>query len=451
MTNTKGIFRLSRRKRFAQIDTHCLEDENLSWKAKGMLAYLMSRTDDWATRVQHLKTVSTDGRIATASGLRELIENDYARRRQPRDDKGQLQPVEYWIVEAPPKVLKRRMPDDEYAAFIEQWKKWPSPHEDEESHKGETEEPQSENLIVDEKPQSGNLITDENKPQSENLIADESPQSENLITGEKPQSGNPSAGDPHADNLQLRKNEYTYEGLTYDRSGQSVSQSRASNTNDQGSSKPTDGPTDRPAIDSTVEEFVEWLAARSGVDWGEGLRIDISERFKPWDGPAGREWLLKKVDRLAGRFSDIGVADMVMKDLAAGECPKPRDTEIRAAHRQAARDSEEQQSSESRGESPQKERETLILEVAENEWGRALLDLRDKISAENFEAWFQCISCGGLIDEETLVLLVDDSFFQAWIEDNYRDLIEDALTQVFEREIEVELRVREHVEIQRPE
>lgn len=456
MSNTKGIFRLSRRERFAQIDTHCLEDQNLSWKAKGMLAYLMSRTDDWMTRVQHLKTVSTDGRIATASGLRELIENDYARRRQPRDEEGKVKAVEYWIVEAPPEVLRQRMPEEEYQAFREEWEKWPAPHkekEKEDTESEESDEPQSGNLIADEDPQSENLIADENDPQSGNLIAVKTPESENLIADENPQSGNPHADDPHADNLQLRKNDLTKEGTTYDRSGRSVvGRSRAIEDVATEEKTPTDEPTDRPSIEEGTERYVEWVALTWEVDWSQELREDISGLFAPWDGPAGRAWLEQKMKRLAGKYSDIGVADMVRRDIQAGECPPP-----------APVDDEKSADDESggnvggtvrkHGESAsdgQSERQVVRLDAAKDEWGGALLELREMVSEDNFRRWFEKLEMGGRYaeDEERFLVLVEDDFYKAWLEDNYLDLLEKALGNVVGREVNVELVVDGAVEVE---
>ena len=59
-------------------------------------------------------------------------------------------------------------------------------------------------------------------------------------------------------------------------------------------------------------------------------------------------------------------------------------------------------------------------------WNVALDDLRAKVSAHNFQAWFQNIRFHHH-SGETAYLEVNDDFYKAWIEDNYLDLIEDAL------------------------
>lgn len=91
-----------RRNPFAQIDRRALEDEGLSWKAKGLLAYLLSRPDDWQVYVEQLKTVGPDGRDATRSGLSELEAAGYVDKRQRHNDEtGHFEGYEYLVYEHP--------------------------------------------------------------------------------------------------------------------------------------------------------------------------------------------------------------------------------------------------------------------------------------------------------------------------------------------------------------
>src|SRR5690554_735766 len=59
-------------------------------------------------------------------------------------------------------------------------------------------------------------------------------------------------------------------------------------------------------------------------------------------------------------------------------------------------------------------------------WQRTLLDLQAKVSAHNFDTWFQKIRFHHQ-EDLTVFLEVRDDFLKAWIEDNYVDLIEDSL------------------------
>ncbi|MBA2663147.1 MAG: chromosomal replication initiator protein DnaA [Bradymonadaceae bacterium] len=69
-------------------------------------------------------------------------------------------------------------------------------------------------------------------------------------------------------------------------------------------------------------------------------------------------------------------------------------------------------------------------------WQTALCDLKAKVSAHNFDAWFRNIRFHHQQDL-TVYLEVSDDFFKAWIEDNYLDLIEDALRSTTGARIEV--------------
>ena len=81
-------------------------------------------------------------------------------------------------------------------------------------------------------------------------------------------------------------------------------------------------------------------------------------------------------------------------------------------------------------------------ESVEELWSDVLEELRDKVSADNFEAWFSNLELVGL-DDDVATIEVEDDFFRAWIDDNYRDLIEDALGDLVGRPIDVELDVEE--------
>src|SRR5690554_7837272 len=58
-----------------------LSNENLSFKAKGILSYLLSKPDDWKVYEDDLVNQSKDGKTAVRSGLKELQEQGYIVRR----------------------------------------------------------------------------------------------------------------------------------------------------------------------------------------------------------------------------------------------------------------------------------------------------------------------------------------------------------------------------------
>jgi hypothetical protein len=97
-----SIIRIEKRSNpFAIIDKRCLEDTSLSWRAKGMLAYLISRPDNWKVCVHHLVGVSEDGRDANYSILRELRDAGYVTKVESRDELGMITSTDYVVTEVP--------------------------------------------------------------------------------------------------------------------------------------------------------------------------------------------------------------------------------------------------------------------------------------------------------------------------------------------------------------
>ena len=96
-----GIVRVSKRDRWVTIDKTGLEDSRLSFKAKGLLAFLLSKPDNWQARISHLAKVGPDGNTAVRSGLNELEEYGYLIRKPVRNDDGTIKEWESIIYEIP--------------------------------------------------------------------------------------------------------------------------------------------------------------------------------------------------------------------------------------------------------------------------------------------------------------------------------------------------------------
>lgn len=73
---------------FVMMDKSFLEDTRLSYKAKGILAYLLSKPDNWKVIVGNLVNYSTDGKASVYAGLKELKECGYYQKIPVRDDAG---------------------------------------------------------------------------------------------------------------------------------------------------------------------------------------------------------------------------------------------------------------------------------------------------------------------------------------------------------------------------
>lgn len=96
------IIRTSKRENpYVMIDKYGLNDERLSWKAKGLLAYLLSKPDDWQVYESDLIKRAADGRDSVRTGLRELEKYGYLSRRQIRGENGSFGHLEYSVYERP--------------------------------------------------------------------------------------------------------------------------------------------------------------------------------------------------------------------------------------------------------------------------------------------------------------------------------------------------------------
>lgn len=74
---------------FTQIPNAALRDMRLSWKARGLLAYLLSHTDDgFSIDADRLALRGPDGRHAILAGLKELVTAGYVVRQKRRDERG---------------------------------------------------------------------------------------------------------------------------------------------------------------------------------------------------------------------------------------------------------------------------------------------------------------------------------------------------------------------------
>lgn len=81
-------------------------NQRLSWKAKGIMLYLLSLPDNWQVYESEITKHATDGLRATRSGIKELIAAGYIHRIQKRTETSQFAGYEYIVHESPQKPLK---------------------------------------------------------------------------------------------------------------------------------------------------------------------------------------------------------------------------------------------------------------------------------------------------------------------------------------------------------
>ena len=83
------------------LDKTFIKDSRLSWKAKGVLGYLLSCPDGWDVNVNDLMHQSTDGKCAIYSALKELTEYGYYKKMAIRDEKSRIIRWESTVSELP--------------------------------------------------------------------------------------------------------------------------------------------------------------------------------------------------------------------------------------------------------------------------------------------------------------------------------------------------------------
>lgn len=100
VTELTGMRNKKRVNPFVQIDKNMLSDKNISWKAKGILSYLLSKPDGWITYLTDVEKQSTDGKDSVSSGVKELEKAGYIERKRIRE-KGRFKGWEYNVYEYP--------------------------------------------------------------------------------------------------------------------------------------------------------------------------------------------------------------------------------------------------------------------------------------------------------------------------------------------------------------
>ncbi|PFV86282.1 DnaD domain protein [Bacillus thuringiensis] len=96
-----GIFRVKKDNNYSVINNTGLKDKRLSWKAKGILAYILTLPDDWVFYREELSQHAKDGINSLRSGMQELKEYGYIQRFPIRDEKNKIVRWETIIYEIP--------------------------------------------------------------------------------------------------------------------------------------------------------------------------------------------------------------------------------------------------------------------------------------------------------------------------------------------------------------
>lgn len=108
--------RTKKNKNYSVLSNVALNDERLSFRARGIFAYLMSKPDNWRVRSDVLAKSATEGRDAIRTALNELEQYGYLQRETGRDAKGQWF-TETVLVEEPPTGAWKSATDESTGAW----------------------------------------------------------------------------------------------------------------------------------------------------------------------------------------------------------------------------------------------------------------------------------------------------------------------------------------------
>lgn len=103
--------RRAARRRAVGIPIPLLTDDRLTFKAKGLAAFLLAKPDSWRIDARSLGRVGPDGRDACLSGLAELRDTGYLVTRKGQDDQGHWW-TESVLYESPDDALDDTAADD---------------------------------------------------------------------------------------------------------------------------------------------------------------------------------------------------------------------------------------------------------------------------------------------------------------------------------------------------
>jgi hypothetical protein len=87
---------------FSQIDRFVFEsDDSISWQAKGLMGYLLTRPDDWKINHKDLVNRATNGKDSVTSILKELEKAGYIHYYQTKKENGKFGSWVYDVYERP--------------------------------------------------------------------------------------------------------------------------------------------------------------------------------------------------------------------------------------------------------------------------------------------------------------------------------------------------------------
>lgn len=107
-----AIIRAERKDPYTHLYNETLRDKRLSFKARGLLAYMLSMADNWKFYTKSIIASSDkDGRDSVLSGLKELEKCGYLKRQSKRNESGKFDSQDWIIVDKPTIPPETDFPD----------------------------------------------------------------------------------------------------------------------------------------------------------------------------------------------------------------------------------------------------------------------------------------------------------------------------------------------------
>lgn len=100
-----SVFKIEKTKGYTIMSNYHLKDRSLTYKAKGLLSFMLSLPSDWDYSLKGLCAISKESRDGIRSILKELQEHHYLEIEKTRGDKGYFE-YNYLIYEIPHYINK---------------------------------------------------------------------------------------------------------------------------------------------------------------------------------------------------------------------------------------------------------------------------------------------------------------------------------------------------------
>lgn len=101
MAANKTIYRINKTDNFVILNRHLLEDSKLSYEARGLLACMLAKPNDWVFYISYFIKNSPAGRDKVRRIFNELIKFGYIVKSEHRSGKGHFSSPQYTVYESP--------------------------------------------------------------------------------------------------------------------------------------------------------------------------------------------------------------------------------------------------------------------------------------------------------------------------------------------------------------